>query len=67
MFDEKRAASVGSAIADRSGSEYMIQRVEKGYQQNMDDLENNYLYSSLKQRASYIRAIQDYNTNIQRL
>jgi len=67
MFDEKRAASVGSAIADRSGSEYMIQRVEKGYQQNMDDLENNYIYSSLKQRASYIRAIQDYNTNIQRL
>lgn len=67
MFDEKRAAKVWSAIADRSGSEYMIQRVEKGYQQNMDDLENNYIYSSLTQRASYIRAIQDYNTNIQRL
>ena len=67
LFDEKRAASVWSAVSDRSGSEYMIQRVEKWYQQNMDDLENNYIYSSLTQRASYIRAIQDYNRNITRL
>lgn len=67
LFNDKRAASVGSAVAGVSGSEYMINTVEKQYQQNMDDLENNYIYSSLTQRYSYLRAIQDYNTNIQRL
>jgi hypothetical protein len=50
-----------------SGSEYMINTVEKQYQQNMDDLETNFIYSTLKQRTSYLRAIQDYNTNIKRL
>lgn len=67
LFDEKRAASVWSAVAGISGSEYMVQRVEKWYQQNMDDLETNYMYSTLKQRTSYLRAIQDYNKNIARL
>lgn len=33
----------------------------------MDDLENNYLYSTIQQKYSYTRAIQDYNKNIQRL
>lgn len=67
LFNDKRAASVSSAIAGVSGSEYMINTVEKQYQQNMDDLETNYIYSTLTQRYSYLRAIQDYNTNIQRL
>ena len=67
LFNDKRAASVSSAIAGVSGSEYMINTVEKQYQQNMDDLETNYIYSTLTQRYSYLRAIQDYNTNIKRL
>ena len=33
----------------------------------MDDLEANYLYSSINQKYSYTRAIEDYNKNIQRL
>lgn len=33
----------------------------------MDDLENNYIYSSLNQKYQYTRAIEDYNKNIQRL
>ena len=33
----------------------------------MDDLESNYLYSSITQKYKYTRAIQDYNKNIQRL
>lgn len=33
----------------------------------MDDLEGNYLYSSIQQKYSYTRAIEDYNKNIQRL
>lgn len=67
LFDSEWNAKVWSAVAWISWSEYMVNRVQKQYQQNMDDLENNYMYSSLKQRASYIRAIQDYNTNLTRL
>ena len=67
LFDEKRAASVGSAVAGISGSEYAINVIEAKHQQNMDDLESNYLYSSMNQKYSYTRAIQDYNKNIQRL
>lgn len=67
LFDEKRAASVGSAVAGISGSEYAINVIEAKHQQNMDDLEANYLYSSINQKYSYTRAIQDYNKNIQRL
>lgn len=67
LFDEKRAASVGSAVAGISGSEYAINVIEAKHQQNMDDLESNYLYSSITQKYSYTRAIQDYNKNIQRL
>ena len=33
----------------------------------MNDLNNNYLYSSTTQKLSYTRAIQDYNKNIERL
>jgi len=67
LFDEKRAASVGGAVAGISGSEYAVSVIEKKHQQNMDDLENNYLYSSTKQKYSYTRAIEDYNKNIKRL
>lgn len=67
LFDEKRAASVGSAVAGISWSEYAINVIEAKHQQNMDDLEANYLYSSINQKYSYTRAIQDYNKNIQRL
>lgn len=67
LFDQKRAASVGSAVAGISGSEYAVNVIEAKHQQNMDDLENNYLYSSIQQKYSYTRAIEDYNKNIQRL
>lgn len=67
LFDDKRAASVGSAVAWISGSEYAVRVIEAKHQQNMDDLEWNYLYSSIQQKYSYTRAIEDYNKNIQRL
>ena len=67
LFDDKRAASVGSAVAWISGSEYAVKVIEAKHQQNMDDLEWNYLYSSIQQKYSYTRAIEDYNKNIQRL
>lgn len=67
LFDDKREASVGSAVAGISGSEYAVRVIEAKHQQNMDDLEWNYLYSSLTQKYSYTRAIEDYNRNIQRL
>jgi len=67
LFDDKRAASVGSAVAGISGSEYAVRVIEAKHQQNMDDLEWNYLYSSIQQKYSYTRAIEDYNKNIQRL
>ena len=67
LFDEKRTASVGSAVAWISGSEYAVKVIEAKHQQNMDDLEWNYLYSSIQQKYSYTRAIEDYNKNIQRL
>ena len=67
LFDDKREASVGSAVAGISGSEYAVRVIEAKHQQNMDDLEWNYLYSSLTQKYSYTRAIEDYNKNIQRL
>jgi len=67
LFDEKWKASVGSAVAGISGSEYAVQVIEAKHQQNMDDLDNNYLYSSMTQKYSYTRAIEDYNKNIQRL
>ena len=67
LFDDKRAASVGSAVAGLSGSEYAVNVIEAKHQQNMDDLESNYLYSWLTQQYSYTRAIEDYNKNITRL
>ena len=67
LFDDRRAASVGSAVAGISGSEYAVRSIETKHQQNIDDLNNNYLYSSLSQQYNYTRAIEDYNTNIQRL
>ena len=39
LFDDKRAASVGSAVAGISGSEYAVRVIEAKHQQNMDDLE----------------------------
>lgn len=67
LFDDKRQASVGSAVAGISGSEYAVRTIEAKHQQNMDDLNNNYVYSTLQQQYSYTRAIEDYNKNIQRL
>ena len=67
LFDDKRAASVGSAVAGLSGSEYAVNVIEAKHQQNMDDLESKYLYSWLTQQYSYTRAIEDYNKNITRL
>lgn len=67
LFDDKRAASVWSAVAGLSGSEYAVNVIEAKHQQNMDDLESNYLYSGLTQQYSYTRAIEDYNKNITRL
>ena len=67
LFDDKRAASVGSAVAGISGSEYAIRSIEAKHEQNINDLKNNYLYSSMTQQYGYTRAIEDYNTNIQRL
>ena len=67
LFDDKRAASVGSAVAGLSGSEYAVNVIEAKHQQNMDDLQNNYIYSDMTQKYSYTRAIEDYNKNITRL
>lgn len=67
LFDDKRAASVGSAVAGLSGSEYAVNVIESKHQQNMDDLQNNYIYSDMTQKYSYTRAIEDYNKNITRL
>ena len=67
LFDDRRAASVGSAVAWISGSEYAVRSIEAKHQQNMDDLQNNYIYSDMTQKYSYTRAIEDYNKNITRL
>ena len=67
LFDDKRASNVKSAVYWISGSEYAVRVIEAKHQQNMDDLEWNYLYSSIQQKYSYTRAIEDYNKNIQRL
>lgn len=67
LFDNKRASSVGSAVAGISGSEYALQVIEAKHNQALDDLNNNYLYSSMSQKLSYTRAIEDYNKNIERL
>lgn len=67
LFDDKRAASVWSAVAGLSGSEYAVNVIEAKHQQNMDDLQNNYIYSDMTQKYSYTRAIEDYNKNITRL
>lgn len=67
LFDDRRAASVGSAVAWISGSEYAVRSIEAKHQQSLDDLESNYIYSDMTQKYSYTRAIEDYNTNITRL
>lgn len=67
LFDSKRASSVWSAVAGISGSEYALQVIEAKHNQALDDLNNNYLYSSMTQKLSYTRAIEDYNKNIERL
>jgi len=67
LFDAQWSASVGGAIAWISGSEYALQTIEAKHNQALNDLNNNYLYSSTTQKLSYTRAIQDYNKNIERL
>lgn len=67
LFDDKRAASVGSAVAGISGSEYAVRSIEAKHQQSMDNWQNKYLYADTTQKYQYTRAIEDYNKNITRL
>lgn len=67
LFDNAWEASVGSAVAGISGSKYLVSVIEAKHQQNVDDLNNWYFYSSAQQQLWLNRAIEDYNKNVERL
>lgn len=67
LFNDARQASVSSAVAWVSGSQYMVDSLEAQYRQNMDDLNNGFMYSSLTMRQNYVNALEDYNRNMERL